>query len=629
MPREDRKDGQVTLALTTADNDEEMAEGKCGDSDRDTVSEIEVVERQTWEIKPSIFSPRPGLLLGSETCGDFLTCVRKMVEVFINLYVESEGAFLIPYFISLVLLGIPLFFLELAIGQSIRKGPIGVWKAIHPYLGGVGLASVVVCVLISMYYNMIIGWCFYYLFVSFQDPLPYSSCPTAVNCTVNEECKLAGRTQYFWYTKALGATTSIDNMGDFQWHLCLVLLLSWIVLYLFVSRGVQSAGKAVYVTATMPYIVLAIFFGRAVTLEGSVDGIIHMFKPQFSRLASPLVWLEAATQVFFSVGVGFGTLIAMSSYNPIHNNCRRDAIFISVTDSLTSVFAAVVVFSVLGFKAHDSYNECLSLYGGVNSTNLPVGMTLEQKCHDLEHWLSESFQGPGLTFIAFTEAILKMPLSPLWSVLFFSMLLSLGLGSMFGILEGVLNSLHDQKLIPLRKEILTGLTCFLCMVVGLLFCQRSGEYWLQMFDSFTGTLPLLFICFFELVGVSWVYGANRFYDDIEYMLHMRPGWYWQITWKFVSPAIVLVIFVCSVINLGIKPMTYSAWREKQGDVKSVEYPTWCYFIIAFLICASCVCIPAVFLVRLYQRMTGRKRRDTEIVRDLLESSTKPPRESAD
>lgn len=69
----------------------------------------------------------------------------------------------------------------------------------------------------------------------------------------------------------------------------------------------------------------------------------------------------------------------------------------------------------------------------------------------------------------------------------------------------------------------------------------------------------------------------------------------------------------------------------QGDVKSVEYPTWCYFIIAFLICASCLCIPAVFLLRLYQRVTARRRRDTEIVRDLLESSTtkKPAQETAD
>ena len=160
----------------------------------------------------------------------------------------SPGAFLIPYFISLVLLGIPLFFLELAIGQNTRQGPRGVWKAIHPYLGGVGLASAVVCVLICMYYNMIIGWSFYYLFASFQDPLPYSSCPSGPNCTVNEECKLAGRTQYFWYTKTLGSTTSIEEMGDFQWHLCLVLLLAWIVQYLFVNRGVQSAGKVKFST---------------------------------------------------------------------------------------------------------------------------------------------------------------------------------------------------------------------------------------------------------------------------------------------------------------------------------------------------------------------------------------------
>lgn len=161
----------------------------------------------------------------------------------------SLGAFLIPYFISLVLLGIPLFFLELAIGQSTRMGPVGVWRSIHPYLGGVGIASAVVCFLICMYYNVIIGWSFYYLFASFQDPLPYSSCPAGPNCTVNEECKLAGRTQYFWYTKTLASNSSIEDTGDFQWHLCLVLLLAWIIQYLFVNRGVQSAGKvkALYV----------------------------------------------------------------------------------------------------------------------------------------------------------------------------------------------------------------------------------------------------------------------------------------------------------------------------------------------------------------------------------------------
>ncbi|XP_068689953.1 sodium-dependent neutral amino acid transporter B(0)AT2-like [Montipora foliosa] len=205
------------------------------------------------------------------------------------------------------------------------------------------------------------------------------------------------------------------------------------------------------------------------------------------------------------------------------------------------------------------------------------------------------------------------------------MLLSLGFGSMFGILEGVLNSLHDQKLVPLRKEILTGLTCFLCMAVGLLFCQTSGEYWLQMFDSFSATLPLLVICFFELIGVSWVYGANRFYDDIEYMLRVRPCWYWKVTWRFVSPVIVLLILVFSLLNMRMKPVTYSAWREHEGDVKSVKYPRWCYYIITFLICASCICIPAVFLLRLFQRMHKRRKRNSEAVRNLLQSARKSQR----
>ena len=86
---------------------------------------------------------------------------------------------------------------------------------------------------------------------------------------------------------------------------------------------------------------------------------------QFSSLASPTVWLEAATQVFFSLSVGFGTLIAMSSYNPVHNNCKRDAIFISLMDSFTSVFAAVVVFSVFGFKVRR--NRIVQIYNNSQS----------------------------------------------------------------------------------------------------------------------------------------------------------------------------------------------------------------------------------------------------------------------
>ena len=73
--------------------------------------------------------------------------------------------------------GIPLFYLELALGQRLRKGAIGAWNEISPYLGGIGIASAVVSFWVSFYYNTIISWCLVYLVQSFRSPLPWSDCP--------------------------------------------------------------------------------------------------------------------------------------------------------------------------------------------------------------------------------------------------------------------------------------------------------------------------------------------------------------------------------------------------------------------------------------------------------------------
>lgn len=67
-------------------------------------------------------------------------------------------------------------------------------------------------------------------------------------------------------------------------------------------------------------------------------------------LTDPVVWLEAGTQIFFSLGLAFGGLIAFSSYNPINNNCFIDAITVSLTNCFTSMFAGIVVFSIIGTK---------------------------------------------------------------------------------------------------------------------------------------------------------------------------------------------------------------------------------------------------------------------------------------
>lgn len=102
---------------------------------------------------------------------------------------NGGGAFLVPYFIMLCIQGIPIFYLELAIGQRLRKGAIGVWSQVSPYLGGIGISSAVVSYIVALYYNTIIAWCLIYLLHSFESPLPWADCPTRLyaNYTYDHE----------------------------------------------------------------------------------------------------------------------------------------------------------------------------------------------------------------------------------------------------------------------------------------------------------------------------------------------------------------------------------------------------------------------------------------------------------
>lgn len=164
----------------------------------------------------------------------------------------------------LVLEGIPLFLIELGIGQKMRLGSLGVWNTIHPWLGGIGIASCIVTFFVALYYNVIITWCFFYLFNSFQvsnkssknvyfsllwwpsckfqHPLPWSSCPE-VNGTIVEECEKSSETAYFWYRTTLDAAPAIDEPGGLKWWIVLCLLLSWTIVFFIVMKGIQSSGK--------------------------------------------------------------------------------------------------------------------------------------------------------------------------------------------------------------------------------------------------------------------------------------------------------------------------------------------------------------------------------------------------
>ncbi|XP_017779770.1 PREDICTED: sodium-dependent neutral amino acid transporter B(0)AT3 isoform X2 [Nicrophorus vespilloides] len=550
-------------------------------------------ERESWDSKLTFLLATVGYAVGLGNVWRFPYLAQK----------NGGGAFLIPYFVMLAVEGIPIFYLELAIGQRLRKGAIGVWSQVSPFLSGIGISSAVVSFNVALYYNTIIAWCLFYFVQSFQSELPWSECPKVYfpNSSYIEEpeCTVSSPTQYFWYRTTLLVSKDIDNPESFNWKIALALVIAWILVYMCMIKGIASSGKVVYVTATFPYIVLIIFFFRGITLKGAGDGLMHLFTPKWHTILDPVVWLEAGTQIFFSLGLAFGGLIAFSSYNPVNNNCYRDALMVSMTNCFTSMFAGIVVFSIIGFKATMTYEKCLE---DRNATAFALGIFDLAKLPvcDLQKELDNSASGTGLAFIIFTEAINQFPGAQFWSVLFFLMLFTLGIDSQFGTLEGVVTSIVDMKLFPnLRKEILTGVICLTCCLLSLGFAHGAGSYIFVLFDNFSGNFPLLIIALFECIAVSYVYGLKRFADDIEMMTGSRPGLYWLICWKYLSPLAMISILIASFVEIAVDGSGYDAWVASLGITERHGWPTWAIVLIIFLVCASILWIPGIAICRLF------------------------------
>ncbi|KAJ3586988.1 hypothetical protein NHX12_013379 [Muraenolepis orangiensis] len=537
---------------------------------------------------------------------------------------NGGGAYLVPYVILLILIGIPLFFLELAVGQRIRRGSIGVWNYVYPQLGGIGVSSLMVCGFVGLYYNVIIGWSIFYFFQSFQYPLPWAECPLRWNgsqAMVEPECEKSSATSYFWYRQTLNITSSIDDSGGLNWRMTLSLLGAWIIVCLAVVKGIQSSGKVMYFSSLFPYVVLLCFLVRGLLLKGAVDGIVHMFTPELHRMLDPLVWREAATQVFFALGLGFGGVIAFSSYNKRDNNCHFDAALVSIINFVTSILATLVVFAVLGFKANVMNEKCVvenaeKILGYLNTGvvsrelipphinfshlssedynemyNVILTVHDDDSFHELglktcllEDELNKAVQGTGLAFIAFTEAMTHFPASPFWSVMFFFMLINLGLGSMIGTM--------------------TVVCCIIAFFLGLLFVQRSGNYFVAMFDEYSAGLPLTVVVLLENISVAWIYGTDRFMQDLEDMLGFRPHSYYFYTWKYVSPAILIVLIVATVIDMFfIRTPGYNAWSEAEGMESLLFYPPWALAMAYALIAAALLPLPIVFLARRFNLLS--------------------------
>ncbi|XP_028305265.1 sodium- and chloride-dependent GABA transporter 2-like isoform X2 [Gouania willdenowi] len=523
-------------------------------------SEVKMEERGQWSTKTEFLLSVAGSIIG----------LGNMWRFPYLCYKNGGGAFLIPYLIFLFTCGVPVFFLEAALGQYTSEGGVTAWRKISPLFEGLGYGTQVIITLLNLYYIIVLAWGIFYLYYSFSWDLPWSSCNNTwntENCLEFEKRNTSGNltispnatspVMEFWERRALRISPGIEHMGPLNWDLALCLLIAWIACYFCIWKGVKSTGKVVYFTATFPYVMLIVLLIRGLTLPGAAIGIQFYLYPDLGRLADPQVWMDAGTQIFFSYAICLGALTALGSYNKYNNNCYKDCLALCCLNSGTSFVAGFAIFSILGFMSYEQ--------------NVPISEVAES--------------GPGLAFIAYPRAVNMMPFSPLWAALFFIMIVFLGLDSQFVCIESLVTAIVDMFPTVLRRknrrELFLLALVFVSYLVGLIMLTEGGMYVFQLFDYYAASgMCLLFMSIFETVCIGWVYGADRFYDNIEDMIGYRPGPYIKYCWLYLTPATCIGTFAFSLIKY--TPLKYN---------NEYVYPWWGYAIGWLLALSSMVCIP--------------------------------------
>ncbi len=429
-------------------------------------------------------------------------------------YEYGGGAFLLPYFIALLVIGIPLLLLEFSLGRKFQKSAVGALREIKPWAGTIGWWAVGCGFMILSYYAVVMAWGLLYLVNSLS--LGWST-----------------GAEGFFYENILNLSEGIGVFGGFNLSIFVALVAVWIIIYFSIWKGVNSISRVISVIVPLPVILLIILLVRAVTLEGAGAGIAAYLTPSLSALMSVDVWLAAATQIFFTLTLGFGVMIAYASYTKKDEALTEDAIWTAVLNSTVSILAGFVVFGTLGF---------LALQSGVLIDDVAAS-------------------GPGLAFVVFPEALSQMPAAGIFSLIFFVMLLTLGISSAISLIEGFTAAFKERVNISSQKVALGA--SIVCFLLGIVYTSQAGLYFLDVVDHFVTHYGLVFVSIATMLVVGWTKKGELIRKDIA-----RTKWFPTTLWWWNIRLIVPVVLVALLINFFIAELA-----EPYGG-----YPLWALLV---------------------------------------------------
>lgn len=417
-------------------------------------------------------------------------------------YSNGGGAFFIPYIVALITAGIPLLALEYYLGIYYQTGPTKCYAKIHKKAGWIGNLSLGASFMITVYYCVIMAWVWKYLYYSFN-------------------INWAGKEKLFFYEKTLNLSESISTLGGIQWPLVLGLFLTWLFIYLIIFKGLKVVSKVINWTVGLPWVIILILLIRGVTLPGAFNGLEFYLNPQFSKLLEPSVWLAAYGQIFFSLSLGFGIMVAYSSYLPKNSDIATSAWVVSFANSLTSFFAGFAIFSALGYLA--------------TLSGTPVSEVIKS--------------GPGFAFIVYPSVISTLPGGPIaqatFGFSFFLMLLLLGIDSAFSLTEAITTGLRDS--FGFKREWVCFWVCLAGFLGGSIYVTSSGLYWLDIVDHWMNWI-LVFVGLFEAILIGYFCDVKEVARFIDNQSKIKIGKLWIFSIKYLTPFVLILTLGSNIFN---------------------------------------------------------------------------------
>ncbi len=429
-------------------------------------------------------------------------------------YEHGGGAFLVPYVIALLTAGIPLLILEFGIGhERIGSAPLAYHKISKKWEWLGWWAVVFVMFGIELYYTVIISWCMNFFVLSFD--LGWGDDPDS-----------------FFFKKFLASSSGPFEIGGIRTPIFIALVIVWIInwaiSYRGVRRGIELANK-IFMPLLLVLTATLVFW--AVRLDGAGIGIKAYLRPDFAKLSEPKVWIDAYSQIFFTLSLGFGIMIAYASYLPAKTNITRNAVLTGFINSGYSLFAGFAVFSVLGFMA--------------TSQGVPISEVVSG--------------GIGLAFVVYPKALSLMPGGNLFGAIFFLCLVVAGISSSISIIEAFAAAVVDK--FGWERRSVINVICVLGFLGSVVFTTQAGLFWLDIADHFLTHYGLVVVGILECIIVAWLFKLDVLRNHINKISTIRLGLWWTLLIKYLVPLVLGVILIGDIIEEFRTPYEGYSWAS--------------------------------------------------------------------